>query len=130
MYQSLNDTTNINNGDEWILLINDDSSQSIGIDTYSATASIETPIKTPTSSDKSFNSDDALALRILDDTYDYEAQRPFVLAYPIQDNHCCIGTSTIKSISSCKFKHDITGYVFILGVWFFMGTLLYFLSKL
>lgn len=126
MYQSINDTKNINDGDEWILLINDDSSQSVGIDAYSITTST----KTPTSSDNSFNSDDALALRILDDTYDFEAQRPFVLAYPMEENNCCYDTSTMKSISSCTLKSDITGYVFIFGVWIFMGALLYLLSKL
>jgi hypothetical protein len=119
MYPSINDT---NNGDEWILLINEDSSQSIGIDSYSTTPST----RTATSSDNSFNSDDALALRILDDTYDFEAQKPFVLAYPIEDNNCCYD----KSITSCIFIRDITGYVFILGVWIFMGTILYILSRL
>jgi hypothetical protein len=123
MYPSINDT---NNGDEWILLINEDSSQSIGIDSYSTTPSTTPSTRTATSSDNSFNSDDALALRILDDTYDFEAQKPFVLAYPIEDNNCCYD----KTIANCTFKRDITGYVFILGVWIFMGTILYILSRL
>jgi hypothetical protein len=120
MYQSSNES---NNGDEWVLLINDDSSQSISIDAYSTTTST----RTPSSSD---NSDDALALRILNDTYDFEAQKPFVLAYPIEDKSCCYDTSSIKSISSCTFKRDMTGYLFIFGVWMFMGTLLYLLTRL
>lgn len=123
MYQSINEINNkINNGDEWILLINDDSSQSISIDAYTTT--------TPSSSDKSFNSDDALALKILGDNYDYEAQRPFVLAYPIEGNVCCYDQSTIKSLSNCNFNRDTIGCIFILGVWIFMGALLYLLSRL
>lgn len=126
MFQPSYQNSHINNGDEWILLINDDSSQSLGIDTYSTTGST----RTPTSSDKSFTSDDALALRILDDTYDFEAQRPFVLAYPIEDNSCCYDKITIKSMSNCNLKNDVTGYIFILGVWIFMGAILYLLSRL
>lgn len=122
MHQSYSSNNTINTGDDWILLINDDSSQSINIDDYSTTTST----KTRTSSDKSFNSDDALALRILDDTYDFEAQRPFVFAYPIQHNKSCYE----KSISSCTFKHTIPGYVFIFGVWIFLGVLLYVLTRL
>lgn len=122
MYQLINQN---NNSDEWILLINDDSSQSINIDAYSTTST-----RTSTNSDKSFNTDDALALNILGDNYDFEAQRPFVLAYPIEDNKCCYDSSTIKSISNCAFKQDITGYVFICGVWIFMGALLYLLTRL
>lgn len=128
MYQSINDTTNNNNEDEWILLVDDNSSQSIGIDAYSTTTTNET--STRASSDESFNSDDALALKILDDTYDFEAQKPFVLAYPIEEHNCCYNKSSIKAISSCTVKRNMTGYFFIVGVWIFMGAVLYILSRI
>lgn len=122
MYQSYNKNTTINTGDEWILLMNDDSSPSVNIDDYSTTNTTNTC----TNSDKSFNSDDALALRILDDTYDFEAQSSSVFAYPIQHKTSCCE----KSISNCASIRNITGYIFIAGVWIFLGVLLYLLIQL
>lgn len=119
MYQVNNNNNNSN--DEWVLLINDDSSQSINIESFT------TSTKT---SEESFTSDDALALRILDDTYDYEAQRPFMLAYPQKDNTCCYSQSSIKSITNLAYKKEIMSCVFLIFIWLFLGFILYLLTRM
>lgn len=127
MYPTIINNNNNNNvNDEWILLINDDSSQSINIDSFT-TSTNTTSTK---SSEESFNSDDALALRILDDTYDYEAQRPFMLAYPQEENTCCYSQSTIKSITNLTYKNEVISCFFLIVIWLFLGFLLYLVSKI
>lgn len=120
-----NNQNNSSNNDEWILLINDDLSQTVNIDELS------TSTNTSKSSVESFNSDDALALRILDnDNYDYEAQKPFVLAYPQEDNDCCYKSSTIKQLSSCNIKHKIIVCVFLFGFCTSIGLIIYFTTQI
>lgn len=125
MYQTKNENNNNKNNDEWVLLINDDSSQ---IDEFSA--STDTSTSTSKTSVESFNSDDALALKILDDTYDYEAQRPFVQAYPQEDNDCCYKSSTIKQLSNCNFQRKIIACVFLLGICTSIGLIIYFATQI
>lgn len=105
------------NNDDWILLINDDASQSTNIEEFT----------TSKSSEESFNSDDALALRILDDTYDYEAQKSFVLAYQQTDDVCCYNTSTIKQLTC---NREIVACVFLVGIWCFLGLTLYVITRI
>ena len=119
MYQTINDN---NKNDDWILLINDDSSQSINIESFTTSAN------TSKTSEESFNSDDALALKILDDTYDYEAQRPFVLAYPQEDNSCCY-SSKVTSLANYTCKNELISCVILIGIWLFFGLLLYFITR-
>jgi hypothetical protein len=118
MYQTINHNSN---NDEWILLIHEDE--------FSDKLT-ESTTKSKSSEDESFNSDDVLALKILDDTYDYEAQKPSVLAYPQEDNDCCYKSPTIKQLSSFNIKQKIIACVFILGICTSIGFIIYFTTQL
>jgi hypothetical protein len=122
MHQTNNQTSK-SNSDEWILLINDDDDSSHPVNIDESTGSTNTSYS-PT---ESFNSDDALALKILDnENYDYEAQKPFVLAYPQEDNDCCYKSSTIKHLSKYNLKHKIVACVFFVGICTSIGLIIYF----
>lgn len=102
-----------NKYDDWILLINDMSSQSISVDE-----------NTTSSSDKSFTTDDALAFKILNDTYDLEAQKPYVIAYPQDDDNCCCERIRSKIRNE---NNEILGWTTVVSIWSFLGTLFYYL---
>lgn len=113
------------NSEDWILLINDESSQSINLEEVDTITS-KTTSKT---SEESFNSDDALALKILDGSYDYEAQKPFVLAYSQQDDVCCYNPSSIKQLTVRPIKREVVACVVLVGIWCFLGITIYLITR-
>lgn len=110
VHKHMDNSNNSSNSNEWIMLIDDDYTETVYIDSSN------------NSSEKSFASDDILALKILGDNYDCEAQKPLIVAYAqVDNNDCCYG------IKKKTKNRDLIGWTVVIMTWQLLIILFYIL---